>query len=109
MKKTYWIRTADGGKPSSSLTLVIVTWAVIMLWLITSIFAPMFGLTMLTFNASEAMLVLSPILLNYYGRRHTDAKSDEAQMKHTGTPKKVMTQINQHPDVHPDDIGGEAD
>ena len=106
MKKTYWIRTADTGKPSSTLTLVIVTWAVVMLWLVASIFAPMFGLSILTFNASEAMLVLSPILLNYYGRRHTDAKADEAQLKHS---KKEVAKVNQHPDVHPDDVGGEAD
>lgn len=109
MKKTYWIRTADTGKPSSSLTLVIVTWAVVMLWLTASIFAPMFGLTLLTFNASEAMLVLSPILLNYYGRRHTDSKADEAQLKHGVTVKKDVGKVNQHPDVHPDDVGGEAD
>lgn len=77
MKKTYWIRTADTKVPSSSLTLAVITWAVIMLWLFCSIFAPMFDLEILPFDAAEAMMILSPILLNYYGRRHTSAKKKE--------------------------------
>lgn len=106
MNKKFWIRTADTNKPSSSLTLVVITWAVVMLWLVASIFAPVFGLTILAFNASEAMLVLSPILLNYYGRRHSEIKADEMQLKHG---KKETGGPNEHPDVHPDDVGGEAD
>lgn len=80
-RKTYWIKTADTGVPSSSLTLVIVTWSVIMLWLFVTIVAPLFGLTIYPFNATEAMMVLSPILLNYYGRRHTESRVNNKNKK----------------------------
>lgn len=76
MKKTWWIKNADNQLPSSSLTLVMITWSVVMLWLLISIFAPLFGLTIWPFNAESAMLVLSPILLNYYGRRVTQSKQN---------------------------------
>jgi hypothetical protein len=81
MKKNYWLKTAAGGKPSASLTLVMVTYTVVMLWLLLSIFVNPFGLTIAPFNASEAMLVLSPILMLYFGRRQTDVKEQEAQNK----------------------------
>jgi hypothetical protein len=105
MKRTLWIRTADGGKPSSSLTMAIVSWAVVMIWLVAHIFAPMVGLPMSPFNASEAMILLVPILGLYFGRRQTDLKADEMMLKHN----KGISQPKNHPDVHPDDVGGEAD
>jgi hypothetical protein len=76
--KLPWIKNTKG-EPSASLTLVIITFTVVMLWLVLSIFTTPFGLTIAPFNASEAMMVLSPLLLNYWGRRNTDAKSPNNQ------------------------------
>ena len=77
-----WIKNTKGEK-SASLTLVVVAFTVIMLHMTISIFVNPFGLTIHPFNASEAMLVLAPLLGLYFGRRHTDVKEQEVQLKHS--------------------------
>lgn len=86
---SHWIKNTQG-KPSASLTFVTVTFAIVMLHMLVSIFVNPFGLAINPFNASEAMIVLSPLLALYFGRRHTDLKETEVQLKHN-TNKSVTT------------------
>ena len=67
---SYWIKNTEG-KPSASLTLVMVAFTIVMLWMTLSIFVNPFGIATVQFNASEAMIVLSPLLATYFGRRYT--------------------------------------
>jgi hypothetical protein len=67
---THWIKNTKG-EPSASLTLVIVAFTVVMLWMVASIFITPW-VAIMPFNASEAMLVLTPLLGLYWGRRRTD-------------------------------------
>ena len=69
-----WFTNTKGEK-SVSLTLVLITFTVVILWMILSIFVNPFGLTIMPFDASEAMIVLTPMLGLYWGRRNTDAKT----------------------------------
>jgi hypothetical protein len=68
---SLWVKNTDG-KSSASLTLVMVAFTVIMLWMTLSIFVNPFGIQTVPFNASEAMIVLTPLLATYFGRRYTD-------------------------------------
>ena len=67
----FWIKNTEG-KPSASLTLVMVAFTVVMAWMTLSIFVNPFGIQTVPFNATEAMIVLSPLLATYFGRRYTD-------------------------------------
>lgn len=68
--KMYWIKNTKG-EPSASLTLAFTTWVVVMLWMVSSIYLT--GWIAITpFEASEAMIVLTPLLGLYWGRRKTD-------------------------------------
>ena len=69
-----WFTNTKGEK-SVSLTLVLITFTIVVLWWILSIFVNPFGLTIMPFDASEAMMVLTPILGLYWGRRNTDARA----------------------------------
>lgn len=71
-----WIKNTKGEK-SASLTLVISVFVIILFWMVASIFISPFGITVLPFNAAEAMMVLTPLLGLYWGRRNTDVKSDK--------------------------------
>jgi len=76
-----WIRNTKGEK-SASLTLVVVAFTAIMLHMILSIFVNPFGIVITPFKAAEAMLVLTPLLGLYWGRRNTDTKEKEIELKH---------------------------
>jgi len=67
----FWIKNTQG-TPSASLTLVMIAFTVIMTWMTLSIFVNPFGIQTVPFNATEAMLVLSPLLMTYFGRRYTE-------------------------------------
>jgi len=67
------------GEKSISVTMVIVTFIVTMIWMVLSIFVKPFGLEVTPFDATQAMTVLSPLLALYWGRRHTDSKSTNNQ------------------------------
>jgi hypothetical protein len=77
----FWIRNTRSEK-SASLTLVIVAFSVIMLHMLLSIFVSPLGIAITPFQAAESMLVLTPLLGLYWGRRNTDAKEKEAELKH---------------------------
>ncbi len=72
-KMNIWIKNTKGEK-SASLTLVIIAFVVMMSWLVVSIFADPIGIVVPAFDASEAMMVLTPLLGLYWGRRNTDVK-----------------------------------
>lgn len=77
----FWIKNTKGER-SASLTLVITAFVVIMLHMVISIFVNPFGIAIAPFQASEAMIVLGPLLGLYWGRRNTDVKDKEIQLKH---------------------------
>ncbi len=76
-----WIKNTKGER-SASLTLVVVTFAVIILHMTVSIFVNPFGIALAPFKAAEAMIVLGPLLGLYWGRRQTDVKDKEVTLKH---------------------------
>lgn len=76
----FWIKNTKGEK-SASLTLVVVAFSVIMLHMIASIFVNPFGIAITPFQAAEAMLVLTPLLGLYWGRRNTDVKEREVDSR----------------------------
>ena len=69
----FWIKNTNNQR-SASLTLIMIAFTVIMFWMVLSIFINPFGIHVTPFNASDAMIVLSPLLALYFGRRHTDSK-----------------------------------
>lgn len=69
----YWVKNTKGEK-SASLTMVIVAFIAIMFWMVLSVFVKPFGLEVMPFDASGAMMVLSPLLGLYWGRRNTDVQ-----------------------------------
>lgn len=69
-----WIKNTKGEK-SASLTFAVIAFVVVMFWMVAAIFVNPFGITVMPFDASEAMMVLMPLLGLYWGRRNTDVKS----------------------------------
>lgn len=78
---SHWIRNTKN-EPSASLTLVVVCFTVVMLHMVTSIFINPFGIAIAPFKAAEAMIILGPLLGLYFGRRHTESKDKENELKH---------------------------
>ena len=72
----FWIKNTKGEK-SASLTLAVVAFVVVMLWMVLSIFT-IPGILIAPFDASEAMMVLTPLLGLYWGRRNTDVKDSSS-------------------------------
>lgn len=81
MRKSYWIRNTKG-EPSASLTLIMVAFTLVMLHMMLSIFVKPFGLEISPFSATDAMVILTPLLGLYWGRRSTDVKETEVHLKH---------------------------
>jgi hypothetical protein len=79
-----WIKNTRG-EPSASLTFVSVAFAVIVVHMILSMFVNPFGIAIVPFNASEAMMVLSPLLATYWGRRKTDVDEKVVNSKNKTT------------------------
>ena len=75
----FWIKNTRG-EPSASLTFTTIAFAVIVCHMILSIFVNPFGLAIAPFDASEAMMVLTPLLANYWGRRKTDADQENHKL-----------------------------
>ena len=68
--------TSTDGKQSASLTMAIIAFTLVSLWLAAFIIAPIFGLTTIpAFDGASAMLFLTPCLATYFGRRLTDSNS----------------------------------
>lgn len=60
------------GKYSASYTMAMTAFLVVTLWLVLSIFSKIGRVEIREFSGSEAMSFLTPILLLYFGRRHTE-------------------------------------
>lgn len=82
----FWFKNT-AGDPSASLTLVMVAFTVIMAWMTLSIFVNPFGIETVPFDASGAMLVLTPLLATYFGRRYTDNANEVAMAQHRASMK----------------------
>ena len=63
-----WLKNT-AGKPSVSMTMSVVSFLVVTLWLLVWLVATPFGVPVPAFEAATAMAYLSPILALYFGRR----------------------------------------
>jgi len=61
----------DEGKPSVSLTMVVVSFGLVTLWFAGWVFLSSFGFTVPPFDAVMAMSYLTPQLGLYWGRKFT--------------------------------------
>ena len=59
------------GKPSASLTMMIITFSIVISWLVFWIIGRSFGLPVPEFDATSASALLAPIMTLYFGRRYT--------------------------------------
>lgn len=65
-----WIKNTQG-KSSASLTMALIAFIAVTLWLLVWLIATPFGVPVPIFEAGTAMAYLSPILALYFGRRWT--------------------------------------
>jgi hypothetical protein len=63
------------GEKSASLTMMIIGFIVVTLWLLVSIVSKIGHLEIRPFSSSEAMSFLVPLMTLYFGRRFTDGKN----------------------------------
>jgi hypothetical protein len=66
-----WIKNTSG-QSSASLTFATIGFFVVTLWLLLSIVAKVGHVDIRQFDSAAAMGYLSPLLLLYFGRRHSD-------------------------------------
>jgi len=69
MKIPFFKNTA--GEPSASLTMALIAFLVVTLWLLIWLIATPLGAAIPEFDAGTAMTYLMPILTLYFGRRYT--------------------------------------
>jgi hypothetical protein len=72
--KVPLLKQSDG-KPSASFTMVFVTFNVVILWFLLSMFESLGPLKVRAFDAGQAMTVFGPLISLYWGRRYTDSKT----------------------------------
>ena len=65
------LKNADG-KPSSSFTMMIISFSVVTLWVLLSIIENIGPLKIRPFAGADAMLYLAPILSLYWGRKQQE-------------------------------------
>jgi len=73
----------DDNKPSVSLTMVVISFNVVTLWLVVWVVGTAFGLTIPPFDAMAAMGYLTPLLTLYFGRRFTSKMDFKNQTSET--------------------------
>lgn len=61
----------EDGKPSVSLTMVTISFVVVMLWLVFWLVGSTFGLTVPAFDVATAIGLLMPVMSLYFGRKMT--------------------------------------
>lgn len=71
--KVPLLKQSDG-RPSVSFSMMLISFAVITLWLTASIVEQAWGLQIREFSAAEAMAYFTPIATLYFSRRWTDRK-----------------------------------
>lgn len=70
-----WIKNTKG-EPSASLTMSVISFVSVTLWLLVWLIATPFGVPVPAFDAASAMAYLSPILALYFGRRWTSRNGE---------------------------------
>lgn len=60
---------------SYSLTMAVVSFNLVCIWLILSLIGPSLHWNIPTFSGTDAMAFLSPVLALYFGRKHQDNQS----------------------------------
>lgn len=80
-----WIKNSQG-EPSASLTMALIAFIMVTLWLLVWLIATPFGVPVPVFEAATAMAYLSPILALYFGRRWT---SDNGRVRAEGVGEGV--------------------
>ncbi len=86
-----WIKNKSG-EQSSTLTFVTVAFSITMIHMVLSIFVNPFGIQITPFNASESMIILSPLLATYWGRRHTESSEKKEEIKTKNKTKPVVNE-----------------
>lgn len=66
-----WIKNTTG-QASASLTMTVVAFLVVTIWLLVSIVAKIGHVEIREFDAGQAMGYLTPLLALYFGRRWSD-------------------------------------
>lgn len=79
---TIWLKNMDG-KPSSSFTMMIVSFFVVTIWLLVSIFESIKGINIRPFNGTDAMAYFAPIAALYYGRKGQELTASATTSKGT--------------------------
>lgn len=69
-----FLKNSDG-KPSVSLTMVVISFNVVILWLVAWIFGSALGVAVPEFDVASATGLLMPILGLYFGRRWNSSPS----------------------------------
>lgn len=87
----------DANKPSVSLTMVVISFNVVTLWLIVWVVGAAAGLPIPPFDAMAAMGYLTPILTLYFGRRFTSKIDLKNQTSETSLGEVVDAQVTPPP------------
>lgn len=79
------------GKPSVSLTMVVVSFNVVTLWLLAWVIGVAVGFPIPPFDAMAAMGYLTPILSLYFGRRWSSKSDHKNQTMEAFLGEEVVT------------------
>jgi len=91
---SMWIKNKSG-EQSSTLTFVTIAFSITMIHMVLGMFVNPFGIQITPFNASESMIILSPLLATYWGRRHTESSEKKEEIKTKGR-SDVATIVNEN-------------
>jgi hypothetical protein len=86
------------GQPSVSLTMVVVSFGIVTLWLVAWLVGVTLGHPVPEFDATSAMAYLTPQLGLYFGRRYTsktDASTKTVETSIDGAPPVVVSTTTQ--------------
>lgn len=81
----------DEGKPSVSLTMVVISFTVVTLWLIAWVIGVALGFPIPAFDALAGMGYLMPILSLYFGRRWNSKSDHKNQTMEASLAEEVVT------------------
>lgn len=81
-----FLKNAEG-KQSASLTMMAVSFFVITLWVVLSMFEQLGPLKIRPFAGADAMLYLSPVMMLYFGRKGQDSATS------TGTDSSPIAAV----------------
>lgn len=81
---------ASDGKPSVSFTMMVISFVVITLWLVASIFEEIAGMKIRVFDAASATAYFGPLAALYFGRRYTDSKDTSSSSVTTTTATRIV-------------------